>query len=415
MFYKSGYLNEEIKNKFRNENVSEFIYALYQKLKIFSHQYELGYLVDKDEPDFKIPVIGKKTISNASHQKVEACLNIDGLSTLSYLSKVQKYQSKRRNFEYQSTDENEFLSSHADSMSPDALLEAQSLVSDFHNFQKEVFLKDKSGEDYRLIIIENADASISDNVIIDKGVLFNKDNHQIGYVSTKYTTLDIQKKLMTSISKTKGYFHLSQNQGVDQHYFLNVASIDYSNIQEDYQNKGLGTKVYFEMAKHLNKKGLEFRGSSLQSNDAKGLWSSLKKTYPENIIEKDYNGQKFMFFQTTAYQRKYKFLPDYFYTTISKKDKDKIFEDGFRTSGILNPLRLWHDAKSVKHEETPLDKILIKIKASKLDQRLIEIEDVEVNYYGPISPKAVFPIEEKMRNIKENKESQNKKKKLNFK
>lgn len=58
---------------------------------------------------------------------------------------------------------------------------------------------------------------------------------------------------------------------------LSEPYVDYSFIDDRWQDKGLGTKLYVTAAQQLGREGMVLRSSGVQSDEAQRLWSSLKK------------------------------------------------------------------------------------------------------------------------------------------
>lgn len=142
-------------------------------------------------------------------------------------------------------------------------------LSDFFNIMLQKEVQDKYGKTYDLKIVHNSDASIGDNLIVDEIFLY-KNKERIGYLKAKYTTQEICQKI---------------NEELKNDVFLDEATVDYSFLDDNYKNKGLGYVMYFHMSQYLNSKGIKFRASSLQSNEARQLWAGIQKHWKNHIYK----------------------------------------------------------------------------------------------------------------------------------
>jgi hypothetical protein len=143
---------------------------------------------------------------------------------------------------------------------------AHAILEDFYLIDLDKNVKDKLGNKYRLVIVNNADLTIGEHLKVDELMLFDGDK-QIGYLKAKYTT----PKLM-------------ELHGVEkENFFLNQATIDFSNLDDEYKHKGLGYVMYFHMSQYLTSKGVEFRQSTLCSDEAQRLWNGVNKHWSKNV------------------------------------------------------------------------------------------------------------------------------------
>ncbi len=60
-----------------------------------------------------------------------------------------------------------------------------------------------------------------------------------------------------------------------ERYHRNSPHPSYVLVPKEHCRKGVGTKLYLEAARWMDEKGLEFRASELQSDEAKALWNSF--------------------------------------------------------------------------------------------------------------------------------------------
>lgn len=159
---------------------------------------------------------------------------------------------------------------------------SEEIFKNFFNIKKEHQVKDKHGEIYQLKIVENADSTIGSGLIID-AVYLLKNNNIIGYLKAKYTTTDMLK-----------YHNMDHDKSL--HIWKKVATIDYAKINDGYTNKGLGYVMYFYMAQHLNAKKIQFRESTVQSEQAQRLWNGIQKNLDKNVKVKKINNEDFVCF-----------------------------------------------------------------------------------------------------------------------
>jgi hypothetical protein len=211
------------------------------------------------------------------------------------------------------------------------------------SFSKKIH--DKNGEEYTIKYHSNYNICMLGAGRDDILRVYNSKNREIGSLKAIYTleedyttlnptvihkVLDIQnndydihknsskEELVKRFNRTQSRSHTDKdnNINIDTLYekitqeltskykdelnnrHTNLATIGYSDLKDEYEDeenvsykgKGLAQIMYFEVAKELNKKGIEFRSSTCQTNDAKKVWTNLQKNLKNNIIEIDYNG-----------------------------------------------------------------------------------------------------------------------------
>lgn len=246
MFYKKDYYINI--TEATQDLLPEFIYTLYNKLKKNNFNLTLAIIKDNDKIT---PIILNSNISY---------YNETGEKSFSSLKK-----QKDKQLVYQSVSENQFLNFFT--LDNEKLKTAQQLLHDFNVYSYKGEVKDKFSDIYELHIIENSDTTIGEEVVIDT-IMITKKNIPIGKINVKYTNETILNKLTTKY--------------VDN-YFFNVATIDYSSVESEYQNKGLGYVLYHAAAVHLASKNIDFRASTLQSSLAEQLWKGIIKNFPQYI------------------------------------------------------------------------------------------------------------------------------------
>ncbi len=149
---------------------------------------------------------------------------------------------------------------------------AEKILEGFYQVDLDRTVKDKLGSEYRLVIVSNSDMTIGEHLHVDELMLFQGET-KIGYLKAKYTTPEIMEK-----------HGVPKNTKDD---FKNEATVDFSRVNPDYMNKGLGYIMYFYMAQHLNSKGISFRQSTICSNEAKRLWQGIEHNWSEQVLNKD--------------------------------------------------------------------------------------------------------------------------------
>lgn len=206
--------------------------------------------------------------------------------------------------------------------------EYKAMVADFCVPKAKGVIYDKDGEEYHFTITKNADSTVKNIVVIDSLNLY-KGKEQVGYLHVQYSTDEVfnaansqfaivnkkrptpeeKKQFLTEHKinfdeknldvvyrlKAKHVREKIKRDYTDMASLINIASIDYSRIKESYQKKGLGSQMYFKMAQYLKTEKLEFRGSSIQSEEALGLWSKIRKICPDEIEVKRFHDRDYLF------------------------------------------------------------------------------------------------------------------------
>lgn len=143
------------------------------------------------------------------------------------------------------------------------------IYKDFFVLKKEIAALDKYNENYEIKIVSNADMTIGEDLVVDELFLY-KNNEKIGYLKAKYTTAKLKK--LHNLNKDK--------------HFLNKATIDYSKLEDEHMNKGLGYVMYFHMAQYLTKENIAFRMSTITSDSAKRLWRGIEENWRRSVINR---------------------------------------------------------------------------------------------------------------------------------
>lgn len=322
MFYKKSILQKEVIQEFAEKYFAEFAVALYEKVSaVPADKFALAIVHDARLPSGQDVVTC--LLTKESELKRRNCepsamgvlghfTSVDGYMRIqesTFSSVTLPFKSGRQEESFL-TVENvslaEFLSRCP--IDEKKFTEARKLVADFNTLVSTKKIKDKFNEEFTVNIIENGDATIGGKLIVDRAIVSDSNNKEIGYLLMKYTTPKIREALSMDGSQD----------GAIYDYFMDVAGVDYARIDDDHQGRGLASQMYLVMAEHLNKKGIQFRGSGIQTDKAKGLWDHIAKKYPDKVFWKKHPEtkpkDKCVFFQT-------EFLP---IKEVKKMTKKKI-------------------------------------------------------------------------------------------
>lgn len=324
MYFKKEFIDEAIKKEFTETYDAEFAVAYYQKTNSIEH-VELGMVTcNHNGIAVKKAIVRQTYMSDLDTQKMEyKFIEISGSkSTLGNTHLINPdYKYKRGEL----TDvmftplSKEQFQKEFGLLNKEKIKEASSLMSHFCNLKEEGVIYSKDGEEFQYKIIENSDLTLTSYLLLDELRLY-KDNIQVGYLKTKYTSdLIIQELLGKDYTiqkdknvdpehkmeylKEKGIehtelnhdivFNLTKTQLQDNYkkiqrelkVFNDIATVDYSKMSDQYKGRGLGTQMYLKIAQHYDNKNIMFRSSSLQSPSAKGLWQRIKTEHPNLIKE----------------------------------------------------------------------------------------------------------------------------------
>ena len=330
MFYKDEYLTPQKRALFLH--TPEFCQAIYEKMKILPSITLLDIHCHDQEGNivksFPVPAI-KNTQDNQYEDKIKSYITIKGnynFYTSSSFSERYFISGLNKQFkddfipEISTISHNEisyldFIEKYK--LQSKKLQQTRQLLDNFFNLVDEGILYDKNKQPYYYQLVQNSDMNIGENLIVDELLLYkikeevtdlfigkkvtssklkllgNDNIEPIGYLKAKYTTNDIveylEKKLDENFPVVKTPVSIkNKNKPKEISPFLNLATIDYSHIDEPFKNKGLGYAMYFHMAKHLNRKNIEFRQSSLNSEYATRLWQGIQKHWKDNITLKPF-------------------------------------------------------------------------------------------------------------------------------
>lgn len=296
MFYKYGFDSEG--KKFIKDNPLEFALVLAEKFKDFP-EYSTGFLKAKNKSGNEVllnPIVyNKKTLTYVTK---------DGERALSkyFINSLLKDSPELTDMDLIPAD-----ISHL-KINVVAKNKIENLLADFFNIKVRKEVVDKQGHKYNLKIVSNADDSIAASLIVDTLFLYD-GKEKIGHVKVKYTKKEFIKAF---------YDDTNCSEAKSDKAFINLATIDYSRLEEKYQNKGLGYVMYFHMAQYLESEGVKFRSSTLQSPLAKRLWDGINKNWGEHIINKKFYNKHCSFLKMG------KELELYFEDNLPKVKKIKI-------------------------------------------------------------------------------------------
>jgi hypothetical protein len=323
MYLKKDYIHTNIKEKFTELYDAEFAMAYYQKTNSIE-QVELGMVTcNHNGVAIKKAIIRQTYMSDLDNQKIGyKFIEISGAkSTLGNAHLINPdYKCKKgelTDIMFTQLNEDQFQKEFGP-LNNEKIKEASSLMSHFCNLKGEGVVYSKDGEEFQYKIIENSDLTLTSYLLLDELRLY-KDNIQVGYLKTKYTsdliiqellgkdyTIQTDKNLTPERKmeylKEKGIdhtvlnhdivFNLTKTQLQDNYkkiqrelkVFNDIATVDYSKMSDQYKGRGLGTQMYLKIAQHYDNKNIMFRSSSLQSPSAKGLWQRIK-TEHHNLIQ----------------------------------------------------------------------------------------------------------------------------------
>lgn len=324
MYFKKEFIHEVIKKEFTEMYDAEFAMAYYQKTKGIEH-VELGMVTcNQNGKPCKKAIIRQTYTSDIDTNKLGyKYIEISGAkSTLANANLINPdYKYKRDELTdvvFTSLNIEQFQKEFGP-LNNEKIKKASSLMSHFCNLKEEGVIYSKDGEDFQYKIIENSDLTLTSYLLLDELRLY-KDNVQVGYLKTKYTsdliiqellgkdyTIQTDKSLAPEHKmeylKDKGIeytelnhdivFNLTKTQLEDNYkkiqrelkVFNDIATVDYSKMSDQYKGRGLGTQMYLKIAQHYDNKNIVFRSSSLQLPSAKGLWQRIKTEHPNLIKE----------------------------------------------------------------------------------------------------------------------------------
>lgn len=332
MYFKKDFIHDDVKEEFSERYDAEFAMAYYQK----THEIdtvELGMVTcHHNGLAVKKAVVRQTYMSDLDTQKMDyRFIEISGgKSTLINTHLINpNYKYKKNELTdilFTPLDKDEFQKEFG-TLNNEKIKEANRLMTQFCNLKDEGVIYSKDGEEFQYKIIENSDITLGSYLLLDELRVY-KDNIQIGYLKTKYTSdLIIQELLgkdytiqtdknLTSEHKMEYLkengiehtelnhdivFNLTKTQLQDNYkkiqrelkVFNDIATVDYSKISNQYKGRGLGTQMYLKIAQHYDNKNIMFRSSSLQSPSAKGLWQRIKAEHPNLIKEINIDEQQY--------------------------------------------------------------------------------------------------------------------------
>lgn len=235
---------------------AEFAHILYGKIAPIEKDVKVAYMEGTADDGSKKKLF---ILADSKNRYISA----DGTFSLSKYS--LEYIEKQHNLKNVELKESNFseLEIH---INPTVYKKAYEILKDLYITSIDKTVEDKLGNNYRLVIVNNADMTIGEHLNVDELMLFDGEK-KIGYLKAKYTTSKLMK--------------LHGVEGKD--FFLNKATIDFSNLDGEYKNRGLGYVMYFHMSQHLSQKGISFRQSTLCSDEAQVLWNGINNHWAENV------------------------------------------------------------------------------------------------------------------------------------
>lgn len=322
MYFKKEFIDEKVKNEFLQTYFAEFALSYFNKVKNVESA-DLGIVTFEHNGIFhKKALVRQKSKSNVNKEdSAYVYIDIASYTGKPINSAIVDFDRLRKadefkNVIYTPVTEEQFKAEFP-LMSEQKIKEAAELMSAFCNLKSEGEIYSRNGDKFTYKIIENDDITLGSVLLLDELRLY-KDDELVGYLKTKYTTLDIAKELLKkdysildksrytkeekqqylsskNIAYTPDNFDIifklnvkivkSDLEKLEKEFkiFNKIATIDYSNVKDDYQGLGIGTQMYLKIAEHYDQKGISFRSSSLQSNKARGLWERIKREYPSQV------------------------------------------------------------------------------------------------------------------------------------
>jgi len=343
MYLKKEYISDKVKNEFIEEYHAEFTWAYYQKVKEVENAEMCVVTFNRDGQEHKKAIIKQRKVSNINDHRIhDSFIDISGnktsLTSSYVLNPNFNYKNDQiTNIKIQTLNEVEFESVFG-KLNKEKLEEASTLMAGFCNLKEQGFIYSKEGEEFTYKIIENSDMTLGSLLLLDELRLY-KNGMQIGYLKTKYTSdkiiqellgRDYQIQIKNNIKQDEKASYLEDNDiKFDQHncdiifnlkinelkqkykeiktdlkLFNEIATIDYSNISDEFKGRGIGSQMYLRMAEHYANKNMVFRSSSLQSPSAKGLWQKIKKDHPSQIQEVVIDGQNYYILKSNTIKNK---------------------------------------------------------------------------------------------------------------
>lgn len=147
----------------------------------------------------------------------------------------------------------------------EALYIANKMFDNFFLLKQKKLVYDKYNQPYDLIIIENSNNNYGSSTQVVSIYLIS-EGVKIGFMEVSYNT---------------------QLDGIKQFVNKTYTHVAYVELKAEYQNKGLGYIMYFNMAQFLNTKGFVLKISDHCSIEAQRVWNRMSSNWKEQIILED--------------------------------------------------------------------------------------------------------------------------------
>jgi hypothetical protein len=345
MYLKREYISDKVKDEFSEKYHAEFAWAYYQKVKEVENAEMCVVTFTRDGQEHKKAIIKQQKVSDLNDNTMsDRFIDISGdktsLTSSYVLNPNYDYKNDQiTNIHIKTLNEVEFEGVFG-KLNQEKLNEANQLMSGFCNLKEEGVIYSKEGEEFTYKIIENSDMTLGSLLLLDELRVY-KNDIQIGYLKTKYTSDEIIQELLgkdyhiqmkDKISQDEKISYLEENDikfdknnydiifnlkinelkqtykeiKRDLNIFNEIATIDYSNISDELKGRGIGSQMYLKIAEHYANKNMSFRSSSLQSPSAKGLWQKMKKDYPLQIEEVVIDNQNYYLLKSNTIENKAK-------------------------------------------------------------------------------------------------------------
>lgn len=152
------------------------------------------------------------------------------------------------------------------------LFATQALRADFDFFEKTYkFEKDKSSFTYTPILLNQALFVLS-NIEFKGSTQSQEFNDRFDEIN-KMEERELQEYINENNTKTFNYFCKKGKRYLEYHSCR--PDIDFIQVEEEHQLKGIGTALYREAARWMLEKGMVLHSSTLQSGPAQKAWDKM--------------------------------------------------------------------------------------------------------------------------------------------
>lgn len=267
MFYKSKF-EKKIKNFNFREDSKDLVFALKRNYEyIFCNDIDIVKAYDNDKESFFL-------MSHFKNKDFLILVNSGGSYTSKKLERYSEYDAVSYD-EYKNSKE---VLSACEKLKGCGFAEL--------GFCNTIF--DKLGNEYTVEHYKEADITLSNTPLVGDLTYIKKDKNVVGYILTKYFNENSVIKNFNINSSAISFLKKEYSM------FDNIAVVDYSNIKEDFRGLGIGKEAYKLIIDNFLNRGIYFRESTVQSDGARALWSSIKEDYKGQIKNIKINNNNFV-------------------------------------------------------------------------------------------------------------------------